>query len=92
MIDDEIRTLLEQPPDRSLDALEGRIWAGVAERERGAALARRIVVVQAMVLVAALVASAVAGRQAGNAKAAQVDVFSPRMSLSPAVLLGGDGP
>ena len=83
MMDSDLRTLLARPPDRSLNALPGDIWAGVAERERIARLSKRLLLMQSAVLLMALVGSLLAGERWSRSGApGPLDVFSPRMALS----------
>jgi hypothetical protein len=87
MIDAEIEILAGGPPDRALEALEADIWAGVTEHERLLKVSRRLLLVQVAVLAATLMGALLAGKLAGSAGNAGVDIFSPRMALSVSTLL-----
>ena len=89
MIDSDLRRLLAQPPDRSLDALSSDIWAGLAERERQSRLVRRLLWLQSAALVVALVGSLLAGAHSSRtARPGPLDAFSPQMTLSISTRLG----
>ena len=90
MIDDDIRSLANRAPDRILDRLEVDIWASLARQERGVAASRRLLAVQGLVLIMTLAGSVAVGRYIGRSPPRDVDVFSPRMALSPAALVVGD--
>lgn len=93
MMDSELRSLLNRPPDRSLDALQAHIWAGVSERQRQARIARRLIALQSVVLVGVLAASLGAGAHIRRASGPEpLDVFSPRMTLSISTRLAGIAP
>lgn len=93
MIDSDLRRLLAQPADRSLDGLSSDIWAGVAARERQSHLYRRLLWLQSAALVAALVGSLVAGAHSSRtASSRPLEAFSPRMHLSISTRLGDARP
>jgi hypothetical protein len=93
MVDDELQRLIEQPPDRALDKMESDLWAEIGRREQSQRIARRLLVLQSLVLVAALVGSLVAGQHSrGAQRAAALDAFSPEMPLSASTLLVGSRP
>ena len=61
MSDSDLKKLLEQPIDRSLDGLGRGIWLGVASRERDRRTSRLAVWSQAGVLVIAVAIGGMAG-------------------------------
>ena len=93
MLEDEIRRLAEQPPERSLDGLETHIWTGVAAREQSAKISRLLIRAQTALLILAVIGSVIAGmRWSSAAQATEFDVFSTRMELSPVMRLLGSQP
>lgn len=88
MIESELERLLAQPPDHPLDALQADIWAGVAELERRVRLSRRLLTLQAAVLIAVMTASLLAGAHYRQTRTrGPLDIFSPHMALSVATRL-----
>ena len=92
MIDAELRRLMTQEADQALDRLETDIWTAVAEQAHRRADARRLLVVQGVVLAMVLTGSVVAGKYVASGHASAVDVFSPQMPLSAVALLIGGQP
>lgn len=86
-IDDWLKELRRQAPDRSLYGLETRVWAAIGERQRAPS---------AMMLwgwrsatAAALLAIGLLTQGASMAQApSEFDLFSPRAALAPSTLLG----
>lgn len=92
MLDPDLQKLTHQPPDHSLDRLEADIWMGVSARAHSARITRRLLVCQAIVLLAGILASVVAGEHWGGSRYTRsLDVFSPYMPLSSPTLLLGKG-
>ncbi len=88
-IDDWLKQLGAQTPDRSLQGLETRVWAAIGERQRapssmilwgwrGAAAA--------LVLALGLITQGAGLAQASS----ELELFSPRAALAPSTLLGVD--
>ena len=86
-IDDWLKDLGRQAPDRSLVGLESRVWAAIGERQRAPS---------AMMLwgwrsatAAALMAFGLLTQGASMAQASpEFDLFSPHAALAPSTLLG----
>lgn len=86
-IDDWLKELGRQAPDRSLDGLETRVWAAIGERQRAPS---------AMMLwgwrsatAAVLLATGLVTQGASLAQASsEFDLFSHRSALAPSTLLG----
>ncbi len=94
MIDNDIRRLDERELDRSLDQLEADIWRGVAARGRERAVARRVTVLQGVVMGVALVCSigvgiGIARPSGGSVSFASLTAGS---ELMPSTLLLGEHP
>ena len=88
MLDKDLRAIAAGPPDRSLGTLETDIWARL-DRQRRRRLKRQALVLQSMVIAVAFAASALAGFRAVPTRGAQeLDVFSARVALSSAALVG----
>lgn len=93
MIDMDLKTLAEQPPDHSLDQLEMEIWPEVDRQQRAQRATHRLLALQAVVLIVAAVGSLVAGEhQARGVRGGSLEVFSPQMPLSVSTLLMGNRP
>jgi hypothetical protein len=93
MTDVELRKLADEPPDHTLEGLEAQIWAGVARHQEVRRIERRLLAVQCLVLVAALIGSLVAGHHWRAVEhGGSLDVFSPRMPLTASTLLVGNAP
>lgn len=86
-IDDWLKDLAGQKPDRSLQGLETRVWAAIGERQRAPS---------SMTLwgwrtasAAALLAIGLLTQGAGMDQAAsELELFSPNAALAPSTLLG----
>lgn len=92
MIDDDIRSLTGQAPDRPLDTLEADVWKGVDARLEANRISRLVLSYQALVAATALVLSLVAGNQIGHTLARDVtehDSFATGMEHAPSTLLLG---
>jgi hypothetical protein len=92
VLDPDLQKLTHQPPDHSLERLEVDIWMGVNARAQSARITRRLLVCQAIVLLAGIVGSLMAGEHWGSSRhAIGLEVFSSHMPLSPPTLLLGNG-
>jgi hypothetical protein len=93
MIDTELTQLAEEPPDHTLEGLEAQIWPEVARRQERGRIERRLLALQGLVLIAALIGSMMAGQhlRAGE-QAGTLDIFSPGMPLTASTLLEGKQP
>jgi hypothetical protein len=89
MLDKDLRAIAGEPVDRSLGTLETDIWARL-DRKRRKRLLRRVLVLQGVVTAVAFTASALAGfRSVPRSRGAhELDVFSARVALSSAALMG----
>jgi hypothetical protein len=93
MIDTDLSKLAEAPPDHALEELEARIWVGVARRQAQGRIERRLLALQGLVLVVALIGSMIAGQhQRALEQAGSLDIFSPHMPLTASTLLVGNAP
>lgn len=93
MIDTELNELAQEPPDRSLEQLEAQIWVGVATREQAMRVTRRLVALQGVLVIAALIGGLIAGHYWGGMQPDRsLDAFSSHMPLSAATLLAGNRP
>ncbi len=89
---DQIESLLQGRPDRSLDDLEGAIWQGVASRDAAERRYRALAIGQAAIGALAIAASAVLGGTLATqamAEPSALGVFSPHMDLAPSSRLSG---
>lgn len=85
MIDTELQELAGRAPDRPLEALEADIWVRLARRERATHASRRLLFVQAAVLLFALAGSLIVGRELARRQAPDsLAVFSEQLPLAPA--------
>ncbi|HVA19114.1 MAG TPA: hypothetical protein VMU55_02965 [Solirubrobacteraceae bacterium] len=89
MIDKDLQAIAGGPLDRSLETLETDIWIRL-DLKRKARLLRRIVALQSVLAAVAFAASALAGFRAvpPTQAAHDLDVFSVRVALSSAALVG----
>lgn len=90
-IDDWLKELGAQAPDRSLLGLETRVWATIGERQRAPSsmmLWGWRSATAAMLLAVGLLAQ---GASLAQAAPSEFDLFSPHAALAPSTLLG-DGP
>ena len=93
MIDTDLNELADEPPDRSLEQLEAQIWAGVAIREQAMRATRRLVALQGVLVLAALIGGFIAGHYWSEIQPDRsLDAFSSRMPLSASTLLAGNRP
>ncbi|MBI1292768.1 hypothetical protein GC173_16255 [bacterium] len=87
-INDGLRDLAGQAPDRSLQGLETRVWAEIGARQRTpspALLWGWRSAAAALVLTLGLVSQSASG---AHARAAEFELFSPNAALAPSTLLG----
>lgn len=90
MMDDDLRAIMGQRPDRTLSHLEADIWAGVRKAELTRRTGRVIASCQLVVLVAALIGSAVAGAASVAATSPETgDIGHAGADLAPSTLLLG---
>ena len=92
MSDEELRTLFDQPIDRSLDGLEQGIWYGVAVRDQERRTGKLIMACQAGVLAVAVLVGGAAGlAMARNVASGRSDIvtFFPGAQHAPSTLLFG---
>lgn len=90
MIDDDIRDLLRQGADRSLEGLEARIWVGVERQDAARRTGRLVTRCQTIVLIAALFGSAAAGAAAAaSAHTSPQRITLGGSELAPSTLLLG---
>ena len=90
MFDDDLDRLLSRGPDRTLDRLEREVWERAAAQEQAARWGRRLLALQAVLLLVVLIGSAVAGQHWRDRRhSTTLDVFSPEMPLSASTLLDG---
>jgi hypothetical protein len=86
-IDEWLKELARQAPDRSLQGFETRVWAAIGERQRApsaAALWGWRSATAAALLAIGLLTQGVSLAQASP----EFDLFSPRAELAPSTLLG----
>lgn len=85
MIDEELQELLGRTPDRPLQGLETDIWARLTHQQRAMQAARRLLWLQAFLLLFALAGSLFAGREVARQRSPDsLAVFSEHLSLVPA--------
>lgn len=87
-IDDWLKDLAAQAPDRSLHCLDTRVWAEIGARQRTpspALLWGWRSAAAALVLTLGLITQGTAGE---HARAAEFELFSPNAALAPSTLLG----
>ncbi|MGD9968622.1 MAG: hypothetical protein AB7T59_19045 [Hyphomonadaceae bacterium] len=87
-IDDWLKELAQQAPDRSLRGLETRVWAAIGDRQRAPsamALWGWRSATAAMLLTIGLLTQGVSLAQAAPS---EFDLFSPHAALAPSTLLG----
>lgn len=94
MIDNDIRRLDDRDLDRSLDQLESDIWRGVAARSRERAVARKVNILQGVVMGIALLGSIGAGIRITRPAGAPVSLatLTTGSELMPSTLLLGEHP
>ena len=93
MMDEDLRALMEQSPDTTLNRLEADIWAGVQREELARRTGRVIASCQLMVLVIALVGGAVAGASTvASANLQNNELGHVGADLAPSTLLLGFKP
>jgi len=93
MLQSDLQSLLEARPDRSLATLEGDTWKALARHTRTRRVFRAVFAVQAAVMAAALMGSAVVGfHSAPENRGAVLDIFSPRATLAASTLLADHEP
>jgi len=84
-MDTELQELAGRAPDRPLESLEADIWVRLGRHERAMHASRRLLVLQAAVLLFTLVGSLVVGRELARQQApGSLAVFSEQMPLAPA--------
>ena len=94
-IESAIHRLDERVSTRSLEGLEGRIWAGVAARTKANEVSRLVVSCQVGLMIVAIIGSTAAGAVTGTSAAnppPEVAIFSDRTDLTPSTLLLGSYP
>lgn len=87
-IDDWLKDLGAQAPDRSLHGLETRVWAEIGARQRTpspALLWGWRSAAAALVLTLGLISQ---GASSAQARASEFELFSPNAALAPSTLLG----
>ena len=94
MIENDIRRLDGGGLDRSLDQLEADIWRGVAARSRERAVARKVTILQGVVMAFALLGSIGVGIGIARPGGAPVSLASltTGSELMPSTLLLGEHP
>jgi hypothetical protein len=86
-IDDWLKELAGQEPDRSLHGLETRVWAAIGERQR--APSSMMLWGWRSASAAALLAVGLLAQGASMAQASpEFELFSPNAALAPSTLLG----
>lgn len=84
----DLQRLLAQEPDRSLSSLEADLWSRLAQHTYERRVFKGVFALQAAVLAAALVGSALAGLHSAPASPqGELNVFSPRPVLAASTLL-----
>lgn len=87
-IDDWLRELTRQAPDRPLHGLETRVWATIGERQRAPSsmmLWGWRSAAAALVLTVGFLTQGAAG---AHARASELELFSPNAAFAPSTLLG----
>jgi hypothetical protein len=85
MIDEELQALIERASDRRLQGLEADIWARLGHQERATQASRRLLWLQAVLLLFSLAGSLFVGRELARQRAPDsLAVFSERLALVPA--------
>lgn len=93
MIDEDIRTLQEQPSDKALDRLEADVWAGVTAHRLARRTSRIIASCQVGVMVVTLAGAAAAGAAtAASAMSEHTVIGAAGAELAPSTLLLGAWP
>lgn len=93
MIDNDLYTLVNQVPDRTLDGLEGDIWRRIERHTQNRRLGRVIASCQLMAMVVALAGSAAFGAaEATSYHARQETISYTDINLAPSTLLLGRAP
>jgi len=82
---------MQAPADRPLEALEADIWT-MLDRGHGRRLRTRVRLLQGALAALAFAASLLAGMRSVQPAAPELDVFSTRLALSSAALIGEDRP
>jgi hypothetical protein len=86
VIDPELQQLAAAAPDRPLEGLEADVWVTLARRDRAAHTGRKLLLLQAAVLLFALAGSLLVGRELARRQAPDSDnlaVFSTHLLLAP---------
>ena len=90
----QLDQLLASAPDRSLEGLEGAVWTRLQAQMANERRLTRLASVQMGLFLAAALGSAAVGGMAANqalAQTADLSVFSPHSTLTPAGRLIGAG-
>ncbi len=87
MIDQDFKELDTQAPDHGLDGLEADVWKGIASRNRERATARRLVSLQALLVLFVLIGSAAVGVTVATPAQASRPTLMPGTELMPSSLL-----
>ncbi len=92
MIEDDIRRLGDNEPDRDLDRLEADIWAGVTARVEAGKVSQVVLTCQVLTIVVALAFSIATGNRVGQTAAVHAEAqsdFTSGMRFAPSTLLLG---
>jgi hypothetical protein len=87
MFEHDFEELDTQAPDHALDGLETDIWKGIASRKRERAAARKLVSLQAIVILLASIGSAAVGITVATPAQASRPTLMPGAELMPSSLL-----